>query len=136
MNVDEVVRAELIEAARKAARLAYCPYSCFHVGAALLVEGKIISGFNIENASYGLTICAERATVFSALVSGFHKFEMLAVSCPDADIDDPPESRMPCGACRQVLAEFCSPDMPIIVDGVGECRLRDLLPRPFLLRKK
>jgi cytidine deaminase len=134
--VSEAVRGKLVAAAREAARRAHCPYSCFHVGAALLANGQIVSGCNIENASYGLTICAERVAVFSAIASGLGNFEMLAVSCIDAGNDDPPESRMPCGACRQVLAEFCDPEMPIIVDGVGAFSLREILPIAFQLQKR
>jgi cytidine deaminase len=129
---DEIARKELVAAARAAADLAHCPYSKFHVGAALLSRGKIVSGCNVENASYGLTVCAERVTVFSAIASGLRQFEMLAVSSSDAKPGAPRASRMPCAACLQVLVEFCDPEMPIIVDEVGEFRLRDLLPIPFL----
>ena len=133
---NDLPRQELLEAARKAARFAYPPYSNFRVGAAVLVDGHTYSGCNIENASYGLTICAERAAIFGAVSAGGRRLQALAVTCPDAPPDSPPEHRMPCGACRQVMAEFAPPDLPVYVDGVGDFRLSDLFPLPFTLRVK
>jgi cytidine deaminase len=123
-------------AARNAAKNAYCPYSKFHVGAAILVDGQIFTGANVENASYGLTTCAERTAAFAAILAGHTRFEAIAVSCVDVADDDAaahPEMLMPCGACRQVLAEFSDADTLIIVDRAGEFRLSELLPHAFRL---
>jgi cytidine deaminase len=90
----------LLAAAKAAQRRAYAPYSKFHVGAALLTnDGRIFTGANVENASYGLTICAERVAVGKAVSEGCRKFRAISVVAPSADLS-------PCGACRQVLAEF------------------------------
>lgn len=124
---------ELLAIAREASRRAYCPYSGFHVGAAIRAGGRVFSGANVENASYGLTICAERAAAFQVVCSGFTRFEAIAVACVDAPEDAAESLKMPCGACRQVLAEFSAPETPVIVDGVGVMRLDELLPRAFRL---
>jgi cytidine deaminase len=124
---------ELLEAARNASRNAYCKYSDFPVGAALLTDdGRLFSGANVENASYGLSICAERATVFAAVAAGGRKIHRMAVSCSKGDTARP-ETLMPCGACRQVLAEFATPDFVIIIDGVGPLAMAEILPKPFQL---
>jgi cytidine deaminase len=134
--VSLALRERLVAAAREAATRAYCPYSQFRVGAAVLVGGQVYSGCNIENASYGLTICAERAAIFRAITSDSGRnLQALAVTCPDAPPDAPAEERMPCGACRQVMAEFSSGDLVVIIDGLGDVLLRDLLPRPFSLAR-
>ncbi len=124
---------DLLRIAREASQAAYCPYSGFHVGAAIRAGGQVFSGANVENASYGLTICAERVAAFQAVTAGFCRFEAIAVACVDAEEGAPEHLRMPCGACRQVLAEFAPGETPVIVDGVGVMRLGDLLPRAFRL---
>jgi cytidine deaminase len=118
----------LISAARNAQARAYAPYSEFRVGAALeATDGTVYVGCNVENASYGLTICAERAAICAAVSAGATRFRRAVVV---SDVDPP---AAPCGACRQVLAEF-GLDLPI--DGVGSrktitWRLSDLLPEAF-----
>ena len=123
----------LLVAARAAADRAYCPYSRFPVGAAVDTDIGRFTGCNIENASYGLSVCAERAALFGAVTAGAKKIESLAVSCVRAEPSDPPGSRMPCGACRQVIAEFMAPDATVTVDGAGTWRVGDLLPQAFQL---
>jgi cytidine deaminase len=123
----------LLEHARTAAEQAYCPYSKFQVGAALLADGELFTGCNVENASYGLAICAERVAIFRAVASGKRNFSHIAVSCISAPKDGLPSSRTPCGACRQVIREFASDTTIIIVDGVGEFTIEQLLPLGFRL---
>lgn len=118
----------LVDAARAAMGRAYCPYSRFAVGAALEAEdGKIFAGCNVENASLGLTICAERSAVAAAVAAGVRRFRRLVVV---AEVDQPVP---PCGACRQVLAEFGA---DLVVESVGSggrrrWTVRELLPDPF-----
>jgi cytidine deaminase len=131
--LDDVLRAELLTTARNAALAAYCPYSKFRVGAAVLVDGKISSGCDVENASFGLTVCAERVAIFSAVSAGRRRLQAVALCCPDAPVGGPPGYRMPCGACRQVIAEFADPTLLLLIDGVGDFSLHDLLPHPFRL---
>lgn len=123
----------LVEAARQASRRAYCPYSGFHVGAAVQAGGRVFTGANIENASYGLTTCAERVATFAAVLAGATAIEAVAVACVDAPEGADPALLMPCGACRQVLAEFAGPDVPVVVDRAGVFTLGDLLPLAFRL---
>ncbi len=100
---------ELISRAREAARFSYSPYSRFPVGAALLCDdGSVVTGANVENRSFGLSNCAERSALFTAVSQGHRGFRAVAVFCPSADA---PVS--PCGACRQALSEFCPPDTPV-----------------------
>src|SRR5438067_3049525 len=118
---------ELIDAAKKAQRQAYAPYSKFSVGAALLTsQGKIFAGCNVENISFGLTICAERAAVFSAVAAGYREFQQIVI------VSDSEEPVSPCGACRQVLAEFAL-DLKITTINlqgiIFESSLQMLLPR-------
>ena len=124
---------ELLETARAAAKSAYCPYSNFPVGAAVATEKGVFIGCNIENASYGLAVCAERVALFNARANGAREFYRLAVSCIVSKPVDPAGSRMPCGACRQVIAEFMAPESRIIVDGAGVWSAASLLPAPFQL---
>ena len=116
-------KEELIALAEKAAGNSYSPYSRFRVGAALVcANGEIITGTNVENRSFGLTICAERSAVTAAISRGLKDFTELAISCPDADY---PVS--PCGACRQVISEFVTADFPIhFKGGKGEIVTRTM----------
>jgi len=119
---------ELIERAKKARENAYAPYSKFKVGAAILTEdGEVYTGVNVENASFGLSVCAERVALFKAVSDGKRSFKAIAVV---ADTEEPVP---PCGACRQVLSEFG--DMEVIMANlkgdVKIARLRDLLPDSF-----
>jgi len=132
--MNEVTRRQLFELARRAARMAYCPYSHFHVGAALLGDdGFFVTGANVENASYGLTLCAERVAIAAAVAAGMRRLRALAVACVDSLPDAPQTTRMPCGACRQVIAEFATPQTEIFIDGVGQRTLEELLPGAFTL---
>lgn len=105
--------SELLDAARRAAEDSYSPYSHFRVGAALLCkDGTVIIGTNVENRSYGLTNCAERSAIFTAISSGKKEFQAIAVSTPDSE-----QAVAPCGACRQVLSEFAREDFPVVFAG-------------------
>jgi len=121
--------ARLIRAALEARERAYAPYSHFAVGAALLAaDGRIFTGCNVENASYGLTMCAERVALFKAVSEGAREFTAIAIACGAGPC-------APCGACRQVLREF-SPDLLVIMaDAAGKEvrkeRLSSLLPSSF-----
>ena len=119
----------LVEAARRARENAVARFSNFKVGAALeTTDGIVITGCNVENATYGLTICAERVAMFKALSEGHRTFSRIAIV---ADTDDPTP---PCGACRQILWEFAG-DLEIVLANLtqekGVHRLKDLLPLPF-----
>lgn len=121
-------------AALAAAKNAYAPYSGFSVGAALLCkDGRVFLGANVENASYSLTNCAERTAVFAAVAAGCRDFSAIFIAC---FTENP---CIPCGACLQVLSEFCPPGFPVYaVSQTGEYtlyRLADLLPVRFLLEK-
>ena len=126
--------SELIKAALDARKFSYSPYSGFAVGAALLCkDGSLYTGCNIESASYTPTICAERTAVFKAVSEGERDFAMLAIVGGKGDEIAP--ATPPCGVCRQVLAEFCSKDFPILlVKGANDydtCTLGELLPYAF-----
>lgn len=126
------MKTQLIKAAEQAREHAYIPYSTFPVGAALLTEsGKIFSGCNIENASFGLTCCAERVAIFKAVSEGETDFKALAV------IGDTEEAISPCGACRQVMAEFFTEDVRIFLanmkGNVSSTSIAALLPYSFRL---
>jgi len=127
-------REELLKRAREAQKNAYAPYSNFQVGAALLsAGGKVYTGSNVENSSYGLSICAERVAVFKAVNDGERDFALLAVVASGQGYV------FPCGACLQVLAEF-SPEMKLIItdekDHYKEYALQDMLPQIFSLGKQ
>jgi cytidine deaminase len=119
----------LLEAALRAREFAHAPFSGFKVGAAVESEdGAVYTGCNIENASYGLTMCAERVALFKAMSEGARRFRRVAVA---ADTAAPTP---PCGPCRQLLWEFCGNAELTMVNLQGKtdtCRIRDLLPRPF-----
>lgn len=126
----------LLDLAVQAAESAYAPYSDFHVGAVLLgADGGLYSGCNMENAAYGLSLCAERAAVATAVRAGERRFVGLAIV--GARAGQPLAPCPPCGACRQVLAEFCGPDLPIWSRGadaeIVTWTLGALLPQAFAL---
>jgi cytidine deaminase len=123
----------LVRAAREAANRAYVPYSRFRVGAALEGPFGVICGCNVENASYGMAICAERTAIVSAVAAGHRAFTRIAIALPDSPPGSPPTAHMPCGACRQVMAEFVGPDFPVAIDAVGEFAFAELFPQPFVL---
>ena len=125
---------QLVEHAIAAAQHAYCPYSHFSVGAALLdCDGQLFVGVNVENASYGLTLCAERNAFVSAITEGSRQFAAIAIVAETLP--------SPCGACRQVMTEFCDPDFKIILATFNEpttlhiYTLEELLPHAFSLKQ-
>ena len=129
MTVPSATLSDMKRIAREAAKRAYAPYSSFAVGAAVLGEsGAIHAGANVENASYGLSICAERNAIFRAVAEGERSVRAVCLYTPTT------LPSTPCGACRQVLAEFADPDTPVAVDRVGTFRLAELLPMAFRLR--
>ena len=119
----------LIAAALAARENAFAPYSKFRVGAAIEdIDGRIHTGCNVENATYGLTVCAERVAVFKAISEGVRKFRRVAIAA-DTDGLTPP-----CGACRQILWEFCGDIEIVLVNPRGKTEtygLKDLFPKPF-----
>lgn len=124
-----MVYNDLFSVAVKASENAFCRYSGFRVGAALLTaDGRIFTGCNIENASYSLTICAERTAVFKAVSEGVTTFSAIAVA--GSINDDFSKPCVPCGACLQVLNQFCGKGFPIILSD-GAHRLLDFLPCGF-----
>lgn len=128
MTVDAELLERLVAAAKDVRARAYAPYSRYHVGAAVLAGGKIYPGANVENASYGLSLCAERNAVAAAIVDGARQIDAVAV----VTASSPPAT--PCGMCRQTLAEFAR-DLPVVlVNEAGErteTTLAALLPRAF-----
>jgi cytidine deaminase len=124
------VSVRLLQSAKKVMKNAYAPYSKFRVGAAILLSnGKIFSGCNVENASYGMTNCAERTAIFSAVAQCGRKIEIRAVSV----VNDQGVPCSPCGACRQVIYEF-GPDATIFFQGAGrrkQAHITELLPEGF-----
>lgn len=126
-----VTRAEMIALAKEAARRAYCPYSKFPVGVALGTKsGMVFTGCNVENASYGLTICAERVAILKAISEGKRDLDQMVIYTPTRTLT------VPCGACRQVMAEF-APNLTVtLVNKAGRTRsysVRELLPERFVL---
>jgi len=124
--------SELLEAGKAARERAYCPYSNFQVGSAILTaDGAIFVGCNIENRTFGLTVCAERVAVLSAVAQGSRQLAAVV-----AVTDTVPPSP-PCGQCLEVMTEFGTPDLPVLLANVqgesNEYRLSDLLPHPFKL---
>ncbi|HEY1892097.1 MAG TPA: cytidine deaminase [Steroidobacteraceae bacterium] len=119
----------LIARARECLDRAYAPYSNFRVAAAVVDEqGRVFTGVNVENISYGLSVCAERVAIFSAVAAGARRITAVAVAAAGADL------LSPCGACRQVLAEFAAPDVPVYCDAPGEPHrwtVSELLPNGF-----
>ena len=129
-----MTKEELCALAIDAMKMAYVPYSGYTVGAALLTStGKVFTGCNIENASFTPTVCAERTAIFKAVSEGERKFEMIAVAGVKGGVDN--GEFTPCGVCRQVMAEFCSPEFPVLfVVGDGkytEHTLGEILPNAF-----
>jgi cytidine deaminase len=130
-NLDPAVARDLLARAREVRANAYAPYSRFYVGAALLAtDGRIFTGCNVENASYGLGNCAERVAIGKAVSEGVREFLAIAVTGPDDTL-----ATAPCGACRQVLYEF-GPDMPLVMpsgnaDGYEVTTVDALLPGAF-----
>ena len=121
---------ELLQIAKDAKTRAYAPYSNFRVGAALLtVDGEIYSGVNVENASYGLTNCAERTAIFKAVSEGERYFKAIAIA------SDSENFITPCGACRQVMMEIGGKDLDVIIsknnDEIRILKLEELLPLSF-----
>ena len=128
--MDQVMKEKLVEAAREAAARAYAPYSDFHVGAALLLDdGRVFSGCNVENASYGLTCCAERVALFKWVSEGGGKVRAMALISPDHE-----SYISPCGACRQVIMELAPDALILMADRNGawqETSPAALLPGSF-----
>lgn len=123
---------KLINMARDALDRAYAPYSRYRVGSALETSsGKIYQGCNIENMSFGLTICAERVAIFKAISEGETSFKRIVVVSADNSLP------FPCGACLQVMSEFCDDNFEVILcsgnESIERYRLGDLLPKPFRL---
>lgn len=134
----EEMRIKLAQAALDARQNAYCPYSHFAVGAAVLAKsGKIYAGCNIENATQGPGVCAERAALYKAVSEGEREFAAVAVA-GGPEGREPDGFCPPCGVCRQALAEFCAGEMPVILVKNSEetevYRLKELFPLAFSLR--
>jgi cytidine deaminase len=126
-----IPREELLILAREVAHQAHCPYSHFHVGAAVVAGGKTYIGVNVEISSYGLTLCAERSALAAAIAAGAGPITQMAVACIDAPLTAPLNERTPCGACRQWLADL-APQAVIYIDGdERDFSVTDLLPYAF-----
>ena len=128
MSLTQTERSQLLQAAAKIAENARAKYSDFRVGAAVLGDMGTYLGVNVENASYGLAICAERAALAAAVTAGEKNIRAIAVACLDATTD---ETRMPCGACRQWILEL-APTAEVLINGREKpLRIDELLPQPF-----
>ena len=126
-----IPREDLLQHARLVALRAHCPYSHFRVGAALVAGGQIFVGANIEISSYGLTLCAERTALATAVTAGAGPITQVAVACIDAPATAALNERTPCGACRQWLADL-APHATIYIDDVAEeFSVAELLPHAF-----
>jgi cytidine deaminase len=131
MNLSQTERIALLQVAAEVATNAHARYSNFRVGAAVLGEKQTYIGVNVENASYGLTMCAERTALAAAVAAGEKNIRAIAIACLDATTD---ETRMPCGACRQWILEL-APAAEILIDGRDKSlRIEELLPQPFQTR--
>lgn len=133
IQIEKAKIKKLIKQARLAKKRAYCSYSKFKVGAAVLTsKGKIYVGCNIENSSYGLSVCAERVAIFNAIANGERKIVALCL------VNDSPEWISPCGACRQVIYEFGKDVLVIMCNRKGKVKkevISSLLPDAFILKK-
>ena len=138
MKLSKTVLDALFDKAHKTMANSYSPYSKFKVGAAILAKsGKMYGGTNIENASFGATVCAERNAIFAAVCNGEREFDALVITFKQKGL--PANLSTPCGLCRQVLSEFCSPNMPIYAADLSSGRpqriikkkLKDYMPYPF-----
>jgi cytidine deaminase len=128
-------RERVVDAAREAAKSAYAPYSRFRVGAAVLAGKAIHVGANVENASYGLSLCAERAALAAAIAQGTRDVRAIAIACIDASPGQEPNELVPCGACRQWMVEL-APEAEIILCGTDQTLIfsvEELMPMPFRL---
>ena len=130
ITMEEASLQKLVASARSALAHAYAPYSGFTVGAAVVDEqGRIFQGANVENASYGLTMCAERVAIFSAVAAGARRITAVAIAAGKLD------AVSPCGACRQVMSEFCEPDTPVLLGADTSKKISmtvsELLPYAF-----
>ncbi len=125
-------RKELFGRARSVAEFSHAPYSKFRVGAAVLGKRGFYVGTNVENASSGLALCAERSALAAAVAAGDTDIRAIAVACVDAKPDGPRGALMPCGACRQWISEL-APKSVVLVDGDAEYSIDELLPEPFRL---
>lgn len=128
------INKKLVMEAYAAMNQAYVPYSNFRVGAALLTsEGRIYTGCNIENASYGATVCAERTAIFKAVSEGYSSIERIAI------VSSSHKKTFPCGICRQVMSEFMTENGQIIIEdenGIECYTLKELLPESFQFKKQ
>lgn len=134
--IEDCKFSELIQAARRAAENAYSPYSDYKVGAAVLTaDGKIFTGCNVENGSYGASNCAERTAFFKAVSEGERHFIAIAIASEDGEAVP-----FPCGICRQVMSEFCPAETPVLIyDGNGSVystELGELIPYAFDFKKE
>jgi cytidine deaminase len=135
-NPTETILRELLDQAHRAAQNSYSPYSSFRVGAALkLTNGAVVTGTNVENVSYGLTICAERSALVAAVSQFGPEIRIEAVAVANLNSAASP----PCGACRQMLSEFILPDAPVIfpaADGIRTMPFSEILPLAFDMKLK